>query len=1202
MRNVGLNRVINLLVVFGLVIGFSVVPLRTAAAQDEITVCPSGCDFSSIQAAVNAAASGDVVKITEGEYTASPQVVSITKSITLRGGYNADFSVWDPDVYPTVLNGAGTSRVVSAIGTIEVTLEGLVIEDGFSSSNGAGVYSEGTTLQVLDSVIQNNKVNPNYNGNYGVGLFISGGSLWMQNSLVQGNQPNPGDEVSHSGGGLYGLGAVIELHNSSFLDNIAAFGTGGTFDIGTGGGVYLENCTSNVDGVTFKNNQATTHNHGGGGLWTRGGSMNLTNSIFEANINGGAVLFDNNGALIEGNQFLSNQGSGLFVGVWTTTGPSNVTVQNNLLQNNTGSGMQVTNFALSMQIKNNQFIGNQNHGLEIKGKSNTGVLSAVNVEENLFQNNTTTLDGGGMMITGGVNVLNNRFLNNQANGKGGGVYQTETDRYDNVSALYDGNYFEGNSAAEGGGMYQIVQYSVDFTIQYQNMVFLHNTASSKGSAIYFYRYANTWVNFDHLTISNNTGGDGTMIYEIMGKINLRNSILANGDKGVYDQAGYLGLYNVLRYDVTVPYEAGWVIPIPDENPVSGDPAFNSDGYHLSAQSAAVDAGADIGVVGDIDQEPRPLGSAPDLGADESPYTSGGSGVDARLLSSDPQWKIYYTGSNVPPSSYLEINYLIPYTYFADDDEPAVSQYTITDQFPAELSLDEVTSPQNTVFNQNGSTLTWEATQALFPGEWDWIGYRGLSQDVVEGQTITNAGVMDYTLANAQSGQISFSTESLVPARPIFPPVFTTPENGEACVEEDGSLLAKGVAGAGLTVKLYEDGVFQGSTVAAENGEYSIRWMTALDDGNPVDIYVTACDSAEACSLPSSVVHLTYAENNWCPQRSYWEGDVHGVHYTFYFRNDLGRFASNDFEMPGVLGFLNTQLHLYSCCDDQSTNPFRVNADGTVYTSPSAHDGRWWTFNIGASHTVTIESQCGGIGATNPEPLRISQGDVLIDPDGFIFNSAKGGAYDSLSGIYQPVEALAGMTITAYEYITEWDTWVQWPAHLYNDQINPQVTGEDGYFAFFTPPGKYYLEVTAANGYQSWRSPVVEVINEIVHVNIPLTEDIPPSSMIVSLTPDGPQPAMVNIPPGSSITWISSLGDDATAGDWRSLNQNPLAQPRSETIDPLIDGDGFDGGVLKPGQVFSRTFDKPGVYLYSDGFGNSASIYVGAKLFLPLILR
>ena len=53
------------------------------------------------------------------------------------------------------------------------------------------------------------------------------------------------------------------------------------------------------------------------------------------------------------------------------------------------------------------------------------------------------------------------------------------------------------------------------------------------------------------------------------------------------------------------------------NPYTGDPRFAPDGYHLTANSAAIDKGVSgSGVTRDIDGDPRPFGAASDLGADE----------------------------------------------------------------------------------------------------------------------------------------------------------------------------------------------------------------------------------------------------------------------------------------------------------------------------------------------------------------------------------------------------------------------------------------------------------------------------------------------------------------------------------------------------------------------------------------------------------
>jgi len=55
-----------------------------------------------------------------------------------------------------------------------------------------------------------------------------------------------------------------------------------------------------------------------------------------------------------------------------------------------------------------------------------------------------------------------------------------------------------------------------------------------------------------------------------------------------------------------------------QNQLVGDPAFDMDGYHITATSDAIDAGSPSGVLFDIDNQTRPARSGYDLGADEYP--------------------------------------------------------------------------------------------------------------------------------------------------------------------------------------------------------------------------------------------------------------------------------------------------------------------------------------------------------------------------------------------------------------------------------------------------------------------------------------------------------------------------------------------------------------------------------------------------------
>lgn len=1183
-----------------------------AAAQADLRVCASGCDYTTVQAAIDAAQPNDVIQIAAGVYTGVVsqaglnQMAYITKDLTLRGGYKADFSARDPELYTTTLDAQGAGRVVYASGDISVVLDGLRMVNGFHTSSGAGVYAQGASLQVLDSTIAHNRVAPNFNGNYGVGLYLAGGLLTMQDSLVQGNEPNPGGDYSHDGGGMYAVESTIEIRDSQFFSNTAAFEGG---SCGTGGAIRLENCTSLIQGVTFRDNTATDCNGGGGGIWTRIGALQLLDSTFTGNTNGGAVVLTAN-ARIDGNTFSDNTGDGLRVSSWGEP-VVNISVTHNRIESNTGYGLIVPAAAVSMVVEDNEFIGNGNSGLKLWALSNTGAATTVSVRGNLFEGNTAAFNGGGAYLTGAVDVLSNRFIGNHAGGKGGGVYQDEYcpdlsySCQDNASAVYDGNLFQGNSAAEGGGLYSIPRYSANLQIAYRNMAFLDNTVTGTGSALYFYRYNSSPVRFEHLTVANNTGGDGVMINHMMGNAFYTNTILYRGAIGIARRNDNVTLDHVLRYDVLTPTLNLGSWGLTDLAPISGKPAFAADGYHLTAASAAVDAGIATGVINDIDGEPRPLGNAPDLGADESPFSSSASGVQVSKLAGTPEWKVYYTGVNTPPSTYLQQDYLIPYAYYAPESAPAVTSYAIQDLFPASLELESVSSPPGLTYSQDGAKLEWKSQAPLNPGEWSWIGLSGRSDTATGGDIIANAGKMTYTLANGSPATLSFSAASEAPERPVFPPLLISPLAGEMCLGDGDQLEAYGVAGVGMKVRIYEDGALKAETTASDTGEFKLSWTSALaQDHSAVTLAAVACEPAAGgtCSSPSRSVRIEYPQADWCPQRSYWEGEVNGDHYTFYFRNDAGRYASNDFYLPGVYGFWNTQVHLYSCCKHDTTNPFKVKADGVTYDDPAAHEGRMWTFNIGSAHDVIVESQCYSAGGPDGKP-KTSKGEVLIDPDGFVFNVDAGGSYNTTTGMYAPVQALAGITVTAYVSVPEWGGWIPWPAHLYQNQVNPQVTGPEGYYAFFTPPGHYYLQAQGAGGYQSWRSPVVQVINEIVHVNIPLTMKQPGDAPRVILTPDGPNLPAVTIPANGSVEWVSTLGEGATAAEMTLFKDNPFLRPfTSGLLDPLTSLLGFDGGMLAPGQVYRRQFSVPGTYTYSDGLGHTGQIVVQGNIYLPLILR
>ena len=103
---------------------------------------------------------------------------------------------------------------------------------------------------------------------------------------------------------------------------------------------------------------------------------------------------------------------------------------------------------------------------------------------------------------------------------------------------------------------------------------------------------------------------------------LTNTILVSHTVGIDVAAGSTAtLESTLWHDNTTPW-SGNVI---HSNDYTGEALFDADGYHLLAGSAAVDRGVNAGVTTDIDGEPLPQGSAPELGADEIAPTSAPGG-------------------------------------------------------------------------------------------------------------------------------------------------------------------------------------------------------------------------------------------------------------------------------------------------------------------------------------------------------------------------------------------------------------------------------------------------------------------------------------------------------------------------------------------------------------------------------------------------
>jgi uncharacterized repeat protein (TIGR01451 family) len=196
-----------------------------------------GTYYPTVQAAVDASVSAsDVVQVAgtcrgvEKKGSVS-QVVYITKTLTIRGGYSLDFSAWVPEAYPTLLDAQAGGPVIRIRGQplayITTTLEGLRLTNG-SSSNGGGI--EG---QYAHAIISDCHVYNSVGKGAGGGFYCSScaGSV-LSGNLIYSNTAESG--TAAGGGVFFDQSDNIQMTGNQVYDNLAI---GSSFALG--GGVYI---------------------------------------------------------------------------------------------------------------------------------------------------------------------------------------------------------------------------------------------------------------------------------------------------------------------------------------------------------------------------------------------------------------------------------------------------------------------------------------------------------------------------------------------------------------------------------------------------------------------------------------------------------------------------------------------------------------------------------------------------------------------------------------------------------------------------------------------------------------------------------------------------------------------------------------------------------------------------------------------------
>jgi hypothetical protein len=309
-----------------------------AEPSDTITVCDAGCNYDTIQAAVDGAQEGDTIKVAAGVYSdvsgrpvppgymLSPadgvitQVVYISKTVTIQGGYTTtNWNTPDPDAYPTTLDAEGRGRVLFITGDISPTISGLRITGGDDLGLGGWDWRSaqldaggGVYINQANTLFEGNIVVDNVSGDGAGIVLIDTPSIVRDNEILSNTAPYGG------GMGVYANEPLVE--NNVIRYNVAT---------DNGAGVFLIETEAILRGNIISDNTATRF---GAGLRLRGGNPTFVNNVVvdnQANY-GSALYVDGSSARFWHTTFARNGGSSAVSIPERSSPPSTVALTNTI--------------------------------------------------------------------------------------------------------------------------------------------------------------------------------------------------------------------------------------------------------------------------------------------------------------------------------------------------------------------------------------------------------------------------------------------------------------------------------------------------------------------------------------------------------------------------------------------------------------------------------------------------------------------------------------------------------------------------------------------------------------------------------------------------------------------------------------------------------------------------------------------------------
>ena len=287
-------------------------------------------DYPTIQAAVNAASTGDLIAVGPGTYTSTSfQVVDMLgKAITLRSTVGAVHTIIDAE-------GQRRGLVCDSGEGRDTIINGFTITGGSANATselaGGNIFCDSASPTIRNCLLTSGEAF------YGGGLYCRAGGPAIENCQIMSNSSG----YSGGGGGFFECNLPIEITECTFTHNNCGVQPNG----GGGGGLHIWNCTNAViSSCSFQNNASGNASAEGGGLYLYlsssfpNANLRVTNSTFTGNSGGrgggiyiltwdepgSAILVD--GCTFSGNMATSKGRGGQWSRRWR---PSEFTINNN---------------------------------------------------------------------------------------------------------------------------------------------------------------------------------------------------------------------------------------------------------------------------------------------------------------------------------------------------------------------------------------------------------------------------------------------------------------------------------------------------------------------------------------------------------------------------------------------------------------------------------------------------------------------------------------------------------------------------------------------------------------------------------------------------------------------------------------------------------------------------------------------------------